>query len=146
MRLAIIVAVAVVGFAAAWFLAGREAPPPEPAVATPPAASPSATETEAPPPYDVTVTSEPDPPAPAGTTFVITVMLDGQPVTGAEVTMQADMSDMAHEGVQNAAEELGEGRYQLSLSFPMRGGWSGRVAVAEPGKPRFTMPVSFVVE
>lgn len=144
MRAVIIVVVAVVGFAAAWWFAGRSAPAPEPVTADP---SPAAEATAEPqgPAYDVQITSDPDPPAPAGTTFIIDVRRDGAPVSGAEVRLAADMTDMAHEGVGGQAEEVEPGRYEIGLSFPMRGGWSGRLTVTEPGQEPFSMPVSFEV-
>ncbi|MDQ3973586.1 MAG: hypothetical protein M3276_04505 [Actinomycetota bacterium] len=38
------------------------------------------------------------------------------------------------------------GRYDASLTFPMRGRWTGTVKVIEPGQPAVAIPVSFDVE
>jgi hypothetical protein len=97
--------------------------------------------------YEVTVATEPDPPVPQGTSFEFLVNRDGAPVEGATVCMSADMSGMSHEGVSAEAEEVGPGSYELAVNLGMRGTWSGRIVVIEPGQATAaSMPVSFDVQ
>lgn len=95
--------------------------------------------------YAVTVATEPDPPKPRGTTFEIVVERDGSPVSGATVCLSADMGDMSHSGSSARADEVDPGRYEAAISFGMRGSWTGRVLVVEPGQRPASMPISFSV-
>ena len=97
-------------------------------------------------PYEVTVASEPDPPAPRGTTFDVVVQRDGAPLEDATVCISANMKAMSHDGVRAEADEIGNGRYEIALDFSMRGAWSGRLLVIEPGQPAASMPMAFDVQ
>lgn len=96
-------------------------------------------------PYRISVQPQPDPPQAEDTTFAVRVERDGEPVSGARVCLSADMTEMSHTGVDGEATEVAPGRYELTLDFSMRGGWTGSVLVAEPGQQSAFMPVSFEV-
>lgn len=149
-RLAIVAAVAVVGFAGALLLLGGDDDAPAPVADTHPPGDdvPDATEESAPElDYDVTVEMAPDPPHAEGTAFTVLVTDDGQPVSGAAVQVVVDMVGHAHEGIDTAATEVEPGRYQTEEQrFPMRGQWSGRVLVSEDGGSRVSTPVDFTVQ
>ncbi len=98
------------------------------------------------PAYKVAVETEPDPPRVEGTTFRLRVTRDGSPVTGARVCLLADMSEMSHEGVSEEAREVAPGLYEVQTGFAMRGGWSGRVKVIEPGRPAVGVPFGIDVQ
>ncbi len=96
--------------------------------------------------YVVTVATEPDPPRPQGTTFEIRVERDGAPVSGATVCVSADMAAMSHADASGQADEVGAGRYELAISFGMRGSWTGRVLILEPGERPASKPIGFSVK
>lgn len=154
--LAVLVVVGVVGFVAAYLLAGGdEAGEPAPtadqaAPADDDAGVEDATagaDDEAPAPeLDITVEPDPDPPKIEGTTFVVAVAEDGEPVTGAEVSVSLGMTEHSHSGVSDDAEETEPGRYEARLSFPMRGKWAGSARVQAGDAPEATETVSYVVQ
>lgn len=149
-RLAIVVVVAVAGFAGALLLLGGDGDDATPAADSHPAghdtpAAPAA-EAEA-PDYDVTVEMTPDPPHAEGTVFTVLVSHAGEPVSDAAVQVEIDMVGHAHEGIRAAATEVEPGRYETEEQrFPMRGQWSGRVQVGEGDGPRMSTPVDFTVQ
>ena len=98
------------------------------------------------PAYDVTVESEPDPPRAEGTTFLLSVRRDGEPVTGAKVCMDLDMPDMQHPGVSIVTTEDSPGRYGARLRFSMVGAWTGSITIAEPEKAAVSAPMRLEVE
>lgn len=149
-RVAIVAAVAVVGFAGALLLLGGDDDASAPVADTQPAGDDAPDAAEAPAPsldYDVTVEMAPDPPHAEGTAFTVLVTDDGQPVSGAAVQVEVDMVGHAHEGIDTEATEVEPGRYQTEEQrFPMRGQWSGRVLVSEDGGSRVSAPVDFTVQ
>lgn len=158
--LAVLVVVAVVGFVAAYLLAGGdEAGEPAPIAdeATDGAGADNATagadnaaagaDEEAPAPeLDITVEPDPDPPKIEGTTFVVAVTEDGEPVTGAEVSVSLDMTEHSHSGVSDEAEETEPGRYEARLTFPMRGKWAGSARVQAGDASEVTESISYGVQ
>lgn len=147
--LAVLVVVAVVGFVAAYVLAGGdEAGEPAPtADQAAPADDDAGADDEAPAPeLDITVEPDPDPPKIEGTTFVVAVAEDGEPVTGADVSVSLGMTEHSHSGVSDDAEETEPGRYEARLSFPMRGKWAGSARVQAGDAPEATETISYVVQ
>lgn len=155
-RLAVVVAVAVVGFTGALLLLGGDGDDPAPVADTHSDAehaadsedAEDAAEASAPSlDYDVTVEMAPDPPHAEGTAFTVLVSDDGEPVSGAAVLVEADMVGHAHEGISAEATEVEPGRYQTDEQrFPMRGEWAGEVRVSEDGGSRVSTPVDFTVQ
>lgn len=154
--LAALVVVAVVGFVAAYVLAGGDeagdpAPIADEATADDAAAGAddeaAGGDDEAPArELDITVEPNPDPPKIEGTTFVVAVAEDGEPVAGAEVRVSLDMTEHSHSGVSDDAEETEPGRYEARLTFPMRGKWSGSARVQAGDAPEVTETISYVVQ
>jgi hypothetical protein len=67
------------------------------------------------------------------TTQTLLVTRDGQPVTGAQVCMRADMGGMggmSGMGVSDVARESAPGQYEVPIRFEMGGFWNGTVIVA----------------
>lgn len=80
------------------------------------------------------------------TTQTIRVTRDGEPVTGAQVCMRADMGGMGRMsgmGVSDVALETGPGVYDVPVRFEMGGMWNGTVIVTNGArKPvRVTVPI-----
>jgi hypothetical protein len=98
------------------------------------------------PAYRAEFDTDPDPPKAEGTTFRLTVLHEGRPVTGAKVCMKVDMPDMQHPGVSAVAVETTPGRYDARLRFSMTGGWEGSVTIAAPGKRAASVPVKIEVK
>lgn len=66
------------------------------------------------------------------TTHTFRVTRDGQPVTGAEVCMRADMGGMggmSGMGTSDVARETEPGVYDVPIRFEMGGFWNGTVIV-----------------
>lgn len=96
--------------------------------------------------YDVAVDMNPDPPRLEGTAFAVRVTHDGEPVTGADVEIRADMDGHAHEGITTTAAEVDPGHYETDEQrFPMRGDWIGQVSVSgDDGSA--SAPIRFTVD
>jgi hypothetical protein len=80
------------------------------------------------------------------TTQTIRVTRNGEPVTGAQVCMRADMGGMGRMsgmGVSDVARETEPGVYDVPVRFEMGGMWNGTVIVTNgPRKPvRVTVPI-----
>lgn len=149
LSIALVAAVAAVGFGAGLVVFADGSPDPDPSPSPAAVASPAAprhrTGTAGRPDCPrgaepdaalaVEVTSEPDPPVPQGTVFTLRPTRDGRPVVGATVCLTADMPDMAHQGARGRASEVSPGVYEVGLDFVMRGGWEGRITVVEPDGP-----------
>lgn len=147
--LAVLVLVAVLGFSTAYFLTGDDdtATPATANVAeTTDGADADAGAAEPESDYDVDVEPDPDPPKVEGTTFVVTVTEGGEPVTGARVRIAMEMDRHAHEGVQGEGEETEPGRYEVPMTFIMRGQWSGNVSVIAGDAPEARESVSYEVQ
>ena len=97
------------------------------------------------PTYGATFDADPNPPQAEGTTFHLTVLRNGSPVTGAKVCMTLNMPDMQHRGVSTVAREMSPGNFDARLRFSMTGGWKGSVTIAEPGKQAVSVPVTVEV-
>ncbi|MDQ6617705.1 MAG: FixH family protein [Actinomycetota bacterium] len=95
--------------------------------------------------YTVSMDSSPNPPKAEGTVFHLTVRHNGTAVSGAQICMTADMTEMHHGGITNVAKESSGGKYDAELKFGMRGPYAGSVIIAEPGKPPVSVPVTFQV-
>jgi hypothetical protein len=78
-------------------------------------------------------------PASVGPVTVTLVLLDAraQPVTGARVRLEADMSHPGMAPQFAEARELGTGRYQAPLSFAMAGDWVVLLHIAVAGGKRY---------
>jgi len=146
----IVAAVAVVAFVVALvaFRGGSKTTPTDVATGTPttvaggqasgcPAGTPD-------PHYTVTMESDPSPPKAESTTFHLTVLHDGKPVTGAKVCMTSDMTEMHHEGIYGQGTEVSGGRYDATLKFGMRGPYAGTVIITDAGKA-VSAPITFDV-
>lgn len=147
-RLAVVAVVAAAGFGGALLVAGGgdddgaadEQPQPVDEHVREPAEA--ATEAD----YEVAVDMDPDPPRLEGTAFAVRVTHDGEPVTGADVVVRADMDGHAHEGMSATASEVDPGLYQTDEQpFPMRGDWIGQVSVSgDDGST--SAPIRFTVD
>lgn len=104
---------------------GACASPPAPAVA--PAASG---------PPVVALGTDPNPPTSNGQTELQIDIKDstGNPLSGAEVTVLADMVGHSMGPMQGQASEQGNGRYATSASFSMAGQWNVTVEVRREGE------------
>lgn len=80
------------------------------------------------------------------TTYELVVLRNGRPVTGARVCLDAAMRGMSAMGLNDEAEEVAPGRYELYLPFQMPGPWEASVLVEEPGAATVVLPLSFHVE
>jgi len=70
------------------------------------------------------LTVSPDPPG-IGQATIMLVMAgeDGQPITGAQVELEGNMSHAGMTPVFSQAREVDEGRYEAPLEFTMGGDW-----------------------
>jgi hypothetical protein len=80
------------------------------------------------------------------TTHTFRVTRDGQPVTGAQVCMRADMGGMggmSGMGISDLARETEPGVYDVPVRFEMGGFWNGTVIVdTRTRKPvKVTIPI-----
>lgn len=144
-----LIAVAVGGFTVALLVAGGDAPAPvvEDVAGSPgEAGSDEAGAAEAVADYDITVEAVPDPPVVGGTTFVVLVADGSDPVTGADVGLTLDMAEHSHDPVRGEGEETEPGRYEVPVSFAMRGRWDGSVHVRAADGAEAREPVSYQVE
>lgn len=146
--LAVLVLVAVLGFSAAYFSTGGDDAAPAAGDVAETTDDPDAGDDGAEPEsdYDVDVQPDPDPPKVEGTTFVVTVTEDGEPVTDARVRIAMEMDRHAHEGVDGQGDETEPGRYEVPVTFVMRGQWSGNVSVIAGEAPEVRESVSYQVE
>lgn len=147
LALVVLAVVAVVGFVGAYMLTGGDEDD-DASAAAPAAGSDAASEedeAEA-PDYDIDVVADPDPPVVEGTDFTVTVTEDGAPVTGAQVRIDLEMTQHAHEGVRGDGEATGDGVYVVPVEFVMRGTWAGRVRVDAPGEATATERLEYDVQ
>lgn len=111
-----------------------------------------ATESGAPPSYgapsaavpptgnvEVTLTTQPDPPRMGETTFEAMVMMGGQPVTDADVSVELfmpAMPDMKMPEMRHSfpLEHAGGGRYRGPGNVMMAGNWDATVSVKRDGQ------------
>ncbi|MBW3646034.1 MAG: FixH family protein [Actinobacteria bacterium] len=80
------------------------------------------------------------------TNYELTISREGEPVTGARVCLDAAMGGMSAMSLNDEAEEVAPGRYELYLPFQMPGPWDASVLVDEPGRERVALPLSFDVD
>ena len=112
----------------------------ESTTATPPAAQAPAASTDKPAGnVEVTLTTQPDPPKMGETTFEAMVMLGGQPVTDADVSVElfmAAMPEMKMAEMRNtvALKHEGGGRYRGTGNVMMAGNWDATVSVKRDGQ------------
>ncbi len=72
----------------------------------------------------VTLAVTPEPPKVGPATLVVTLAgADGQPVTGATVKLEGNMSHAGMQPVFADATEVAPGRYEAPLEFTMGGDW-----------------------
>jgi hypothetical protein len=129
-RLLVLASVAVVAFAAALFSFDQDA------------AQGCAVETEPDPAYAVELQ---DIPSTRVIAYRMSVTRDGDPVTGAQVCLSADMAGMSAMGVTDDAVEVDTGIYEVAVRFAMAGPWDGTVLVSEDGAESIAVPLSFNV-
>ena len=78
----------------------------------------------------VTMNVLPDPPVVGDVLLYFNVVDDqGQPVTGAEVNVMADHTDMSGMTMQGNATDQGKGIYAITTNFSMTGQWKITVQV-----------------
>lgn len=101
-----------------------------------------ATETETDPSYAVELEN---PPSTREVAYLLRVSRNGEPVTGAQVCLSADMGGMSGMGVSDDAVEVEPGVYEVEVRFEMAGPWDGTVLVSEGGEDSVAIPLSFDV-
>ncbi|MHB0965662.1 MAG: FixH family protein [Bellilinea sp.] len=81
-------------------------------------------------PVTITMNVLPDPPVVGDVLLYFNVVDDqGQPVTGAEVNVMADHTDMSGMTMQGNATDQGKGIYAITTNFSMTGQWKIAVQV-----------------
>lgn len=80
----------------------------------------------------------------SSTEMMLTVTRDGEPVSGADVCIAADMTGMSHAGIGGMAMEMSAGMYSVPTKFAMRGSWDGEVVVVD-GDHAVRVPIRFEV-
>jgi hypothetical protein len=88
---------------------------------------------------DVTLTTQPDPPKMGETTFEAMVMMGGQPVTDADVSVELFMAAMPAMNMPEMRNSValtheGGGRYRGTGSVMMAGSWDAKVSVKRNGQ------------
>lgn len=88
---------------------------------------------------DVTLTTQPDPPRSGDTTFEAMVMMGGEPVTDADVSVELfmpAMPEMKMAEMRNtvALQHEGGGRYRGTGNVMMAGNWDATVTVRRDGQ------------
>ena len=88
---------------------------------------------------DVTLTTQPDPPKMGETTFEAMVMMGGQPITDADVSVELfmpAMPEMKMAEMRNsvALKHEGGGRYRGTGNVMMAGNWDATVSVKRNGQ------------
>lgn len=78
-------------------------------------------------------------------TYRVAITREGEDVEGADVCLSAYMQGMSAMATTDAGEEVSPGIYELSLTFEMGGRWSGRVLVAERGRPVAAIPLTLEI-
>lgn len=79
--------------------------------------------------------------------YRITVLRDGEPVSGARVCLNAYMVGMSAMAVTDVGREVEPGVYEMRLTFEMGQTWAGQVLISEPGSGRLVgVPLRFPVE
>ena len=103
-------------------------PMPAPAAQTPPAGN-----------AEITLTTQPDPPKMGETTFEAMVMMGGQPVTDADVSVELFMPAMPSMNMAEMRNSFplkheGGGRYRGPGNVMMAGNWDATVSVKKDGQ------------
>jgi hypothetical protein len=88
---------------------------------------------------EITLTTEPDPPRTGETTFEAMVMMGGQPVTDAEVSVELFMAAMPSMNMAEMRNSVplthaGGGRYRGAGNVMMAGNWDATVSVKQDGQ------------
>lgn len=90
------------------------------------------------------LTSDPQPPRAGRNTFTVTLTSQaGQPVSGAQVSLEGDMS---HPGMSPAfgdAKEIAAGKYQARLDLNMLGDWTIIAHIQLPSGRTFDRETKF---
>jgi len=95
----------------------------------------------------VTITTNPNPPTALGETKLLFDVKDanGKALSGAEITVLADMIGMSMDVMQGKATDQGNGRYATKMPFSMAGDWKVTVEVRQGNdllvRQDFTLPV-----
>ncbi len=90
----------------------------------------SAAPAQATTPVTMTMNVLPDPPVVGDVLLYFNVVDDqGQPVTGAEVNVMADHTEMSGMTMQGNATDQGKGIYAITTNFSMAGQWKITVQV-----------------
>ena len=82
----------------------------------------------------VSLTTDPSPAKPGPVSITVEVKDgQGQPVTGAQVTVSIRHVSMTHGGIDGQLLDQGSGKYQANGSFSMAGTWRAKVDVSKQG-------------
>ena len=93
----------------------------------------SADPTQASEPVNVTLHSIPDPPATGNVQLIFELLDDkGLPITGADIDVIADHTEMSGMTMQGKATDQGNGRYAITTDFVMSGMWKLTVQIKTP--------------
>ena len=120
---------------------GNESMPmPAPAAQVPPAGN-----------AEITLTTQPDPPKMGETTFDAMVMMGGQPVTDADVSVELFMAAMPSMNMAEMKSSIplkheGNGRYSGAGNVMMAGSWDATVSVKRGGQEIGNRKVAIVAK
>jgi hypothetical protein len=100
---------------------------------------------------EITLTTQPDPPKMGETTFEAIVMMGGQPVTDADVSVELFMPAMPSMNMAEMRNSFplkheGGGRYRGAGNVMMAGAWDATVSVKQDGKEVGTRKVSITAK
>ena len=115
-------------------------PMPAPAAQVPPAGN-----------AEITLTTQPDPPKMGETTFEAMVMMGGQPVTDADVSVELFMAAMPSMNMAEMKSSIplkheGNGRYSGAGNVMMAGTWDATVSVKRSGQEIGNRKVAIVAK
>ena len=115
-------------------------PMPAPAAQVPPAGN-----------AEITLTTQPDPPKMGETTFEAMVMMGGQPVTDADVSVELFMAAMPSMNMAEMKSSIplkheGNGRYSGAGNVMMAGSWDATVSVKRGGEEIGNRKVAIVAK
>lgn len=78
--------------------------------------------------------------------YHVSLTRHGEPVRGAHVCLNAEMTGMSAMGISDDAVEIDPGVYEVEMRFEMAGPWDGEVLVNDGEGDPIAVPLSFSVK